>query len=62
MAHTSNLDSFDTDKADENWRQLASFGVERNQVSLILNEVDRILLLARANKILCFSLSLLSCS
>lgn len=32
--HTSNLDSFDTDKADENWRELSSFGIERTQVCL----------------------------
>jgi len=31
LDHTSNLDSFDSQKADENWRELASFGIERNQ-------------------------------
>jgi hypothetical protein len=31
IAHTQNLDSFDSEKADENWRELASFGIERTQ-------------------------------
>jgi hypothetical protein len=29
--HTANLDSFNTQTADENWRELASFGIERTQ-------------------------------
>lgn len=36
LDHTRNLDSFDSEKADENWRELASFGVERNQVSFVV--------------------------
>ena len=31
LDHTRNLDSYET-KVDENWRELASFGIERNQV------------------------------
>lgn len=36
LEHTSNLDSFDSEKADENWRELASFGIERTQVCCTL--------------------------
>jgi hypothetical protein len=31
LDHTQNLAAYETEKADENWRQLASFGVERTQ-------------------------------
>lgn len=39
IAHTQDLDSFDSEKADEDWRQLASFGIERTQVRNCVNEV-----------------------
>jgi hypothetical protein len=37
LAHTQNLAAYETEKADENWRQLASFGVERTQVCALVS-------------------------
>jgi hypothetical protein len=34
LAHTENLAAYETEKVDENWRELASFGVERTQVCI----------------------------
>lgn len=34
LAHTENLAAYETEKVDENWRELASFGVERTQVCM----------------------------
>lgn len=32
LDHTSDIDSYESQAADENWRELASFGIERTQV------------------------------
>ena len=37
VAHTQNLAAYETEKVDEDWRKLASFGVERTQVCILVS-------------------------
>lgn len=53
LDHSRNLDSFDSQKADENWRELSSFGIERNQVCCT-KCIHRSLCLLN-NKLICHS-------